>query len=256
MSFNASFRGLWTRSIIAWPNGQSDVTTQVNWLQGISLFCDLRQPAGLAQRVSASTCRADLTQEDCFALASQQGFSGHFEPNEAAYEWVRCIDYQPPSAMRDIGRLSWRDDIMVEEGVEANYVEHWHRESIVSDTDCAGLWLYDARSEVFGCLVRVSRRFGYARGRAKPLGKTSLADLVAESQSLQQMQELVDCEISLGEVSENGWRITRSSLPYKVGAALKVQLGQQLQVADIDESGDKKTRQWNILKVEGNLRLF
>ena len=37
-------RGLWTRSLIAWPDGKRDVTTQVAWLQGTGLFADLRQP--------------------------------------------------------------------------------------------------------------------------------------------------------------------------------------------------------------------
>ena len=160
------FRGLWTRSLIAWPDGRRDVSTQVAWLQGISLFADLRQPPDLASRLSTASCCNELTGEDCLALAGQQGFSGKFEARDAAYEWVRRIDYQPPQAARDIGRLFWRDQIMVEEGVETEYTEHWRRDPAVPEAPCAALWLHDEARGVFGLsaarrrLVRLCARPG------------------------------------------------------------------------------------------------
>lgn len=249
-----NFRGLWSRSLIAWPDGRRDVTTQVGWLQGIGLFADLRQPAGHAQHLSAATCREELTQDDCLALAAQQGFSGRFEGREAAYEWVRHIDYQPPRATRDIGRLFWRGEIMVEEGVEADYTEHWHLDPTVPPSPCAGFWLRDAARGVFGCLLRVGNRFAYARGRAEPIAGTSLTALIQGADLLRQMQELVDCEISQGEVDEEGWRIARSSLPYKVGATCSVQPGpgRHLAMADMDEAGRAIIRLWEIAAEEGD----
>jgi hypothetical protein len=254
MMCTENFRGLWTRSLLAWPNGRSDTTTQVGWLQGISLFVDLRQPAGHALRLSAASCRDELTQDDCLALAAQQGFSGRFEARDAAHEWVRRIDYQPPRATRDIGRLFWRGEIMVEEGVEADYTEHWHLHPTLPALPCAGFSLHDAARGVFGCLLRVGDRFAYARGRAEPLAGTSLTALVQGADSLRQMQALVDCEISQGEVREEGWRITRSSLPYKVGAAFGMQPepGQRVAVADMDEAGRTITRLWEVAAEEGD----
>jgi hypothetical protein len=38
--------GLWRRSLIRLPDGTEDRTTEVHWLQGMSRYVDLRQPAG------------------------------------------------------------------------------------------------------------------------------------------------------------------------------------------------------------------
>jgi hypothetical protein len=248
------FRGLWTRSLIAWPDGRRDISTQVAWLQGISLFGDLRQPPGLASCLSTATCRDELTRDDCLALAAQQGFSGKFEARDAAYEWVRRIDYQPPQATRDIGRLFWRNQIMVEEGVESEYTEHWHRDPAVPESPCAGLWLHDAARGGFGCLLRVGDRFAYARGREEPIAGGTLAALVQGAESLRQMRALVDCEVSFGKAGAQGWRIMRSSLPYKVGADLGIRLEREsrLALSDLDEVGQAIERIWDIAEAEGD----
>ncbi len=248
------FRGLWTRSLIAWPDGRRDVSTQVAWLQGISLFADLRQPPDLASRLSTASCCNELTGEDCLALAGQQGFSGKFEARDAAYEWVRRIDYQPQQAARDIGRLFWRDQIMVEEGVETEYTEHWHRDPAVPEAPCAALWLHDEARGVFGCLLRVGDRVAYARGREEPIAGSSLAALVQGADSLRRMRALVDCEVSFGKADAQGWRITRSSLPYKVGAAFSIRPEREsrLALSDLDEGGQAIERIWDIAEAEGD----
>ncbi|HVE23619.1 MAG TPA: hypothetical protein VNC39_16750 [Acidocella sp.] len=247
------FRGLWTRSLIAWPDGRRDVTTQVAWLQGEGLFADLRQAPDLAARLSAAACRDELTAEDCLALAAQHGFSGRFEARDGAYEWVRRVDYQPPQPTRDIGRLFWRDRILVEEGVESAYTEHWHPDEAVSDQPVAGLWLRDAVQGVSGCLLRVGDWFAYVRGRREAIAGESLERLVQGADSLRRMQMLVDCEISLGRVGVRGWKIARSSLPYRVGALLAVcPAGEShLALCDLDENGRVLQRVWEIAEEEG-----
>jgi hypothetical protein len=40
----ADLTGLWRRSLLVWPDGRRDTTTQVLWLQGLCAFGDLRQP--------------------------------------------------------------------------------------------------------------------------------------------------------------------------------------------------------------------
>jgi hypothetical protein len=44
--------GLWRRSLIIWPDGRRDETTDVAWLQGERASIDLRQPAGLPGQVT------------------------------------------------------------------------------------------------------------------------------------------------------------------------------------------------------------
>ena len=246
------FRGLWTRSLIAWPDGRRDVSTQVRWLQGAALFADLRQPAGLEERISGATCRDALTAEDCLALSAQQGFCGRFEDRGGAYEWVRRIDLQPRQAVRDIGRLFWRDGVLVEEGLETAYTEHWHRDEVPRKTACAGLLLREAGRDVFGCLLLVEDRFAYGRGRGVAIAGSSLTPLVAGAASLAEMQRLVDCEISFGDVPQ-GWRIGRSSLPYRVGLGLSARLkAGRLVMPDADAAGRPVERVWEILEQEGD----
>jgi hypothetical protein len=249
------FRGLWTRSLITWPDGRRDVSTQVAWVQGPSLFADLRQPPSLAVQLSAASCRDELTRDDCLALAAQQGFAGLFEVQDDAHEWVRRIDYQPKQAVRDVGRLSWRGCILVEQGVETDYTEHWHRDGAMPPGPAAGLWLHDSEHGISGCLLRVGDWFAYARDRSEAVAGETLAELVGRTDALPRMQRLVDCEISLGRADAEGWRIDRSSLPYKVGAAFGARPapGGRLAVPDQDEAGKAVSRIWDIAEEEGDV---
>ena len=217
----------------------------------------MRQPPDLAARLSAATCRDELTPKDCLALAAQHGFSGRFEARGSAYEWVRRVDYQPPQPARDIGRLFWRDGIMVEEGVESAYTEHWHRDAM-PDTPGAGLWLRDAAQGVSGCLLRVGDWFAYVRGRGEAIAGESLERLVQGADSLRRMQSLVDCEISLGRAGAQGWKIIRSSLPYKVGTFLAVcpEAESRLALRDLDETGRAMQRVWEIAEEDGEGSTF
>jgi hypothetical protein len=246
------FLGLWTRSLIAWPDGKRDVSTRVNWLQGPSLFADLRQPPQLFSALSSASCRDELTAEDCLALSLQQGFSGRFEARNGAYEWVRRIDIQPPRPQRDIGRLFWQDQILVEEGVETEYTEHWLRDDALPEPGAAGLWLHDPARNVSGCVLRVGGWFAYARGRDRELNAESLSSLVENAGSLLQMQLLVDCEISFGRVAPD-WRISRSSLPYKCGTAFGMRRqADRLILPDMNEAGLRIERSWDIIAIEGD----
>lgn len=244
-------RGLWTRSLIAWPDGQRDVSTRVTWLQGPSLFADLRQPPQLASSLSKASCRNELTARDCQALSRQQGFSGRFEARNGAYEWVRHIDLQPPRPQRDIGRLFWQEQVLVEEGVETEYTEHWRRDEAAPEP-AAGLWLRDPAAGVSGCVLRVGGWFAYARGRAGALAADSLASLVEGAASLPQMQALVDCEISFGQTMPD-WRISHSSLPYKSGTAFGIRRqAERLVLPDLNAAGQRLDRIWDIVELEGD----
>ena len=246
------FRGLWTRSLLAWPDGERDVTTQVSWLQGPSLFADLRQPADLFATLSPASCRNELTAQDCQALSRQQGFSGRFEARNGAYEWVRHIDIQPPRPQRDIGRLFWQDEMLVEEGVESEYTEHWLRDKNIVNDAAMGMWLRDPASDVSCCVLRVGGWFAYARGRVGEITGDSLQILVDAAGSLRQMQALVDCEISFGQIMPD-CRISRSSLPYKTGTAFGMcRQGEQLVLPDLDAAGQRIERKWQLLELEGD----
>ena len=67
--------GLWTRSLIAWPDGRRDTSTQVRWLQGPGFYADLRQP-DVAPDFSGVRCLADVTDTQLSWIATQEAFAG------------------------------------------------------------------------------------------------------------------------------------------------------------------------------------
>src|SRR5664279_1626421 len=101
----AELRGLWRRSMIAWPDGTRD-TTNVRWLQGLRSYIDLRQPMPVPDFPGVRSL-ADLSIDDCAWLAKQQGFAGHLGFDGGCFEWQRSIDFQPRKLHADAGSLHW-----------------------------------------------------------------------------------------------------------------------------------------------------
>ncbi|MDR3505530.1 MAG: hypothetical protein P4L52_04720 [Acidocella sp.] len=214
--------GLWSRSLLALPDGQRDTDTLVTWLQGPSLFVDLRIPAGRPDFFHVTTL-TDLTMDDCLWLATQQGFAGLFRQEDGVFWWHREIDFHPPAPLPDAGKLFWDGEVLVETGHFSDYLEHWHRTPNAIARPAVALRLRsrtDGRAAIF---VRAGGVFMFARARSPELALTAptLAACVEGAEDLRTAQALVDCELSLGEVE--GWHITRSSLPFREGAALAVQ---------------------------------
>ncbi len=247
--------GMWRRSLIVMPDGTRDTTTWVGWLQGPTLFVDLRQPQG---RPSFEGVRAlgDLTGRQVAWLAEQEGFAGRLEQDGAFFVWQRLMDFQPPSPTADSGRLYVDGDMVVEEGRYSPYVEHWHRDEEGAQP-FAGLRLLDRASGAEGFLVRVGSVFMFARAainRSMPQG-ARLAACIGFAASLEEARSLVDCEISFGRVSASGWIIERSSLPYREGARLDPQISRSEQCCkteDISGDGSAMLRRWDIIELEGD----
>jgi hypothetical protein len=133
----AECTGLWRRTLLIEADGSRDIGTNVRWLQGISIFVDVRGPG--------------------------EGFAGQLDQRGDVFEWTRLVDLQPPG-LPDAGRMSWAGDTLVEVGVHADYTEHWHREPGPTQP-CWGLSL-SAVDDSAGVLVRVGERFGWAWRRA------------------------------------------------------------------------------------------
>jgi hypothetical protein len=211
--------GLWTRSLLRRVDGTEDTTTSVRWLQGERAFIDLRQPATLSSFAHIKSLE-DLTTEDCLALATQQGFAGHLAFDGAYFEWHRAIDYQPRSAAADAGALWWEGEILIEQGRDEPYIEHWHRDPAIPATPSLALSLSCPATGAPACFLRVGPFFMFARDRAvTPPPGTRLADGVAGAADIKAARALIDCEISFGHV-ETGYQIIASTLPHRVGTAL------------------------------------
>jgi hypothetical protein len=260
MSFDVSgLRGLWQRSMIAWPDGNRDTTASVHWLQGLSVCIDLRQPAPPAGAAPAdfSGVRAldDLSIGQCKRLALQQGFAGRCVLDGSHFEWIRSIDFQPGSQVADAGSLHWEGDVLVETGLDSAYVEHWHREPDAPSLPVAAVALREADEKTAAAMLRVGPVFMFARDRAiAAAGHPTLGACVAGAATLRQARALVDCEISIGAALPSGFRISASTLPWRVGDRLEQHfVRDQLSTMDRAPNGSTLTRRWEIIDAEGDL---
>ncbi len=97
--------GRWERTLLRSADGAVDATSSVTWLQGPSLFVDLRQPA----------------------MGPCTGFAGTLTQAGAVFTWSHEIELTPWGAA-DAGTLEWRDGYLVERGVHDGYLEYWRPE--------------------------------------------------------------------------------------------------------------------------------
>jgi hypothetical protein len=250
-------RGLWTRSLLAWPDGRRDETTSVSWLQGPTFYADLRCPEN-RPAFPAVSGRNTLTRDQIQWLATQDGFAGRLKFDGTYFEWQRAIDYQPASPSADAGKLWFEEGRMIEEGRDVPYIEHWHRAEQLADVPSGALQLAELETETKGFLVRSGELFMVARDRAVPLPRGgTLLDLVTGA-SLEQARVMVDCEISFGRIGPAGWIIERSSLPYRDGANLWPAMSgrdNRLTTADVTTDGAPLMRAWRMTDSEGDLAL-
>ncbi len=250
----SALRGLWRRSMIEWPDGRRDTSSRVHWLQGMRAYADLRQPADAGPAVPAR-CRDELSIEDCLRLARQEGFAGQLRFDGAHFEWIRSIDFQPRADHADAGSLSWQGDVLVERGRDIGYLEHWHRDASRATQPLCALPLSAIDAATPAVLLRLGPDFMFARDRAVvPSAHRTLSECVLQASTLLQAQQLVDCEISSGTVTADGFRILASSLPYRVGDLIAPRLdGEALSMQDRAGDGRHIRRRWRITASEGEL---
>ncbi|MCK0089985.1 hypothetical protein MWU77_04210 [Rhodococcus sp. F64268] len=231
------------RTLLSRPGHPDDTTTRVTWLQGRTLYCDLRQPAALP-KIEAPALRA-LGIGDLLALADQDGFAGPLIDNSDHVEWVRTVALRPAGPTPDAGALNALDhDTLVEQGIFEDYIEHWRIAATSPDID--EYLLEDLDTGAPGVVVRVGGDFAFARGRKHVLD-SSLHEQIRGAASLRAAQELLDCEIALGVVRDEQWIITASSLPYRVGAHLNPVFGDRVGTRDHDLDGNPVVRNWQRL---------
>jgi len=205
--------GVWQRDWIRRANQPPDASKMVRWLQTPSAFGDLRIPVGRPGIAARSV--EELTDQEINALARQSGFTGTTSVRGMNATWTHEIDFQPPAGA-DVGRIERRDPTTIwEHDPHGSYVESWTRLDSGGDR-----FLVMRASAPRRMLLIAGARFYYARDRALALPPgDSLVDVVARADRATRLK-YVDCELSFGTVS--GWRIERSTLPWREGARLEV----------------------------------
>jgi isopenicillin N synthase-like dioxygenase len=249
------FEGMWQRLLLAKPAEPVETLVRTSWLQGPALFADLRQPPAIGARVQAS-CLAEVQPHEARIMACQEGFAGRLVVTGDIADWRRHIDFQPLGPLGDRGRLAREGDLLIEYGVEADYVEYWQLDRAPDHAPCAAGHFTSESDGRAAYLIQYGRHFAYARDRgfALPAG-SDLAALLCDTDA-RQAQALIDCEISLGTVTPAGWRIDRSTLPWREGAIL---LGPEavleramLEVADVDANGAPLIRRLKLLDLHSS----
>lgn len=238
------------RTLLVAADGSRDTTTTVLWLQGPTLFVDLRLPAGEPKalgRLGGPTDLEHAPPEVLDALAAREGFAGRFGLDGDLARWDRLVDWHPQTGVPDEGTLALQGDVVVETGVHAPYVEHWRPEPPSDPGDAAAVLLHEDGTGRTGVLVRVGARFGLARSRPAPLPDgTRLADLLHAAGPADRAA-LLDCEVSLGRVEPGGrWVVELSTLPWRAGRDLApLDAGRALSTTDL------VVRRWHVVSREG-----
>lgn len=212
-------RGLWRREVITAP-GFRDETTQVVWLQTPSWYADLRVPADRPARLGADGFAA-YSDAELIACAKVQGFAGQLRVADGVCYWRRDLDYQPPSASPDEGRYALDGEVMIEDGIHADYQEIWRRAP--DSTEPAAVFRREAEDGRAGLLViggrfliEIVSRFGPA-SQAASLTEAVEAALAAGDRRA--AEALVSTRIRFAERDQGGrWTTVLSSLPWLEGA--------------------------------------
>ncbi|MEV1133418.1 hypothetical protein [Rhodococcus coprophilus] len=232
------------RTLLARPGSAPDTTTRVTWLQGNRLYCDLRQPASMPPVPAPSLGAASI--DDLLVLATQDGFAGRLLDRRTHVEWERSMAIHPAGPHPDAGALGVLDDTtIVEHGVFEDYLEHWRIAATSPRIEEA--LLEDLDTGAAAVMVRVGEEFAFARGRVIPLSSLPLDEQIRGARTLRAARELMDCEISVGVIENEVWRITASTLPFRIGALLDLESTGILSTGDIDVVGRAVTRRWRRL---------
>ncbi|MGE2833343.1 allophanate hydrolase [Mycobacterium sp. SMC-4] len=238
----------WRRRALAVPGRAVDTTTDVEWLQGDHLYVDLRTPADLP--VIAATSLSTLTRGDLLALCRLEAFAGPLVVDGDQFTWERTIDLHPSDPLPDRGRLHRAGDIVVETGIGRDYHEDWVEEPSGPSAQHWELMLRDDAGRA-AILLRVGDRFAYARSRCPSISfdeGAMLCDIVAHA-GLDDARGLLDVEVSLGVVEGQAWRITRSTLPFRVGDDLAPERdGLAATISDRAPEGDTARSRWLVIR--------
>ena len=225
--------GCWRRAWIRFGDGTVDDASRVLWLQTQSGMVDVRVAADRDELITHSGL-ADCTIDELRLLAAPDASSGYTEatPVVVDADGVRTstacwhtrghgVNFQPVSAFPEPGLMSWNDDgtVMVERAPSGAYVEQW--DLVPGSRQPLTITIRDDhlvyRAGDVAVLVR-DRRVPIPRAARLP---ELLDDLTADRAMI---EALLDCEFSVMERNGDDWVITTSTLPWRRGQVIDVDL--------------------------------
>jgi hypothetical protein len=112
--------GVWRRGVLVTPDGRRDETSDVYWLQSLTMCGDIR--------------RQTAAGDDAPFLTS---FAGRLSERDGVFRWERTLASPPVQGPPDDGRLSWQGEVLREDGVHEPYWETWIRIAMPAPGDYA-----------------------------------------------------------------------------------------------------------------------
>lgn len=233
-----ALRCVWRRSLLRVPGTEDDTTTTVFWLQGARWHADIRIPAGRPD-FSGVKRLEDCSDAQLAWLATQQGFAGvtTVDPRSQETNWLRIVDFQPPSALPDAGYTEFTQGMLVETGVHADYVEHWHRVP-ATDNGCAVFRRLD--SDTTELLMTAGAMVTSVRARRESFGRQGWGHGAL-------LRSQLDFEISCGVRNSRGWQVRHSTLPWREGQPVEVSLN-ELRDGSVRLTIDGQPSRWEVLE--------
>lgn len=223
----ARYRGVWRRTLVQTPE-RRDTTTTVLWLQTARWHADIRIPAQRPDFTGVTTLDA-CTPEQRAWLMRQQGFAGTTGitngPEGEICAWHRLVDFQPAAAGPDAGFMNFEPDRLVETGVHGVYLEHW----IPEPGSVPGHAVFQRIDAAAGSLLPVQLLMVagdyvmYVRSRSASWPKDIRPGMDFAEVTAGLQPALLDFEISFGQRTPAGWRITHSTFPWREGVSVTLQ---------------------------------
>ena len=118
--------GGWTREWVR-RDGKESNPREVHYVQVPKFFADVRIPVDRAAPPDARSFD-DLTDRQLRDLARAQAFTGWTGVDGLTSTWHHEIDFEPPDASPDIGRVErLGDGHVLEHAMDGSYTESWRR---------------------------------------------------------------------------------------------------------------------------------
>ena len=225
--------GCWRRAWIEFSDGRRDDTSTVVWLQTPSAMADVRVAADRLDVVDRAGLH-ECTLDELRSIASSDSSSGYTECGPIVFgaDGVRSttaswhtrghgVNFQPVSAFPEPGLMTWSDDgtVMIERAPSGAYVEEWRLVPGSRDP-------LTVRQVGNDLVYRAGDVAVFVRDRPVPIPRPArLAELLDEYVDDRVMIErLLDCEFSVAERIGEDWVIATSTLPWREGEVLHVDL--------------------------------
>ena len=254
----AHYRGVWQRSLLEAPQ-LHDVDTTVFWLQTGRWHADIRLPAG---RPDFSGIRefSDCNEQQLDWLVRQHGFAGVTQVEKKGSReicrWHRVLDYQPARLEPDAGVMQFEPALLKETGLYSPYLEHWH---LLPDSldGFAALQLLDTNGMLATpaqFILIAGAYVMYVRNRAIDWPAELIPGTLLTTGVVAKYVALLDFELSFGRRTANGWQILHSTLPWRTGQSVSVQLLATVQHDQVAMNVDGEVQNWKCIEWTPPLR--